>query len=96
MIAAALHSTGMRRPWGFCLLAHRSVNILGINSEEISLGVGHHNVDLEKEKGREFQEKEQKIWTVRPNKDKKGSNEIGLKKTRVIEKSTRLRGSRVK
>ena len=48
MLTAALHCVGMERgPWGFCRLAHRSVNTLGINSGEIrSLGIGHQNIDF--------------------------------------------------
>lgn len=47
---------------------------------------------MEKEKWREFQEKEHKLWTVRPNKEKKGRDEIGLEKRRFRErKEERLR-----
>lgn len=48
MLTAAFHCVGMERgPWGFCCLAHRSVNTLGFNTEEIrSLGIGHQNIDF--------------------------------------------------
>lgn len=41
---------------------------------------------MEEEKEREFQEKEQKLWTIRPNKEKKGRDEIGLEKEALERK----------
>lgn len=49
---------------------------------------------MKKEKWREFQEKEQKLWTVTPNKEKKGRDEIGLEKRRLREKTRLERGKR--
>lgn len=42
---------------------------------------------MEKEKEREFQEKELKLWTLRPNKEKNRRDEIGLEKKRFREKT---------
>lgn len=51
------------------------------------MGVRHYDADLEEEKEREFQEKEQKLWTLRPNKEKKGRDETGLEKEAFTEKT---------
>lgn len=42
---------------------------------------------MEKGEGGEFQEKEQKLWTIRPNMEKKGRDEIGLEKRRFRKKA---------
>lgn len=42
---------------------------------------------MDEEKKKQFQEKEQKLWTTRPNKEKKGRDEIGLETRRFREKT---------
>lgn len=74
-------------------MAHRSVNTLGINREGIRKS-REPECQLRGGKGREFQEKEQTLETVRPNKEKKERDEIGLEKRRFRDKTQDQREQR--